>query len=158
MNIIFLLTFFLVISRTIMKIEIIISELDFYIIEKVRELRIKSVPYVDQMKLAHQIGVSEGYIGNIENPKVRAKYNIRMLARVAKALNLDSYEELLPKKILKNDLVRIQLKLLPSKTRKPEIDEKGNIQKRFELISKKPLNDQEIYLWKKNELKYLKEV
>ncbi len=72
-----------------MIIEIITSELDFYITEKIRELRIKAG--LDQVALAQKLGVSEGYIGNIENPKHTAKANIRMLARIANALELKSY-------------------------------------------------------------------
>ena len=82
-----------------MIIEIIISHLDFLLIERVRELRIQFKPYMDQVTLAQKIGVSEGYIGNIENPKIQSKYNIRMLHRVAEALNLESYHTLI--KLLK---------------------------------------------------------
>ena len=58
-----------------MTIEIIISQIDFYVIERLREIRVKSTPYIDQVELSQRIGVSEGYIGQIENPKSRAKYN-----------------------------------------------------------------------------------
>ncbi|SFF68846.1 hypothetical protein SAMN04488033_104122 [Salegentibacter agarivorans] len=143
-----------------MEIEIIISELDFYLIEKVRELRIKSSPYLDQVTLAHRIGVSEGYIGSIENPKIQSKYNIRMLHRVAKALGLKSYQSLFPDKLLSNDLVKIRLALKNHVKRKHEIDDKGNVVKRFEILSITPLNENEFERWnskdKKNKLDYLK--
>jgi transcriptional regulator with XRE-family HTH domain len=61
--------------------------------------------------LAHKLGVSEGYIGNIENPKQTAKYNIRMLSRIAIALELDSYLDLFPEKPFSNDLVKIKINL-----------------------------------------------
>ncbi|MCM4161589.1 transcriptional regulator [Antarcticibacterium flavum] len=143
-----------------MIIEIIISELDFYLIEKIRELRIKSSPYIDQVTLAQKIGVSEGYIGSIENPKIPSKYNIRMLHRVADALELTSYDSLFPKTIVANDLVKIKLKLKQRSNRRHEIDSLGNVVKRFDVISKKPLNKKEVELWnssdKTKKLKYLK--
>jgi len=138
-----------------MIIEIIISELDFYVIEKVRELRIKSEPRIDQVEMAQRLGVSEGYIGSIENPRIKAKYNIRMLARVAKALNLKSYQELFPSKVLSNDIVRIRLDLIKTSSRKHDVEENGEITKRFNVLSIKPLSDEELELWKLNKLKYL---
>ncbi|UBZ08635.1 helix-turn-helix transcriptional regulator [Salegentibacter mishustinae] len=143
-----------------MEIEIIISELDFYLIEKVRELRIKSEPYLDQVTLAQRIGVSEGYIGRIENPKIQSKYNIRMLNRVSKALGLNSYDLLFPSKLLSNDLVKIRLKLKKQTKRKHEIDGAGNVVKRFDILSIKPLSENEQKRWdakdKKNKLDYLR--
>lgn len=139
-----------------MIIEIITSELDFYIIEKVRELRIKFNPRMDQVELAQRLGVSEGYIGSIENPKIKAKYNIRMLGRITKALGLQSYKELFPEKILANDIVRIRLELLQTAARKQDVDSNGQIAKRFNVIAIKPLLDNELELWKQNKLEYLK--
>ena len=138
-----------------MVIEIIISHIDFYVIERLRELRVMSTPYIDQVELAQRIGVSEGYIGQIENPKSRAKYNIRMLARTVKALGLKSYQDIMPKEVLRDDMVKIRLKLLKSDTKRHEIDEGGNVIKRFDIISVKPLNDQELIKWNNRELKYL---
>ncbi|AUP79848.1 helix-turn-helix domain-containing protein [Flavivirga eckloniae] len=138
-----------------MTIEIIISHIDFYVIEKLRDLRVKSEPYIDQVDLAQRIGVSEGYLGQIENPKHRSKYNIRMLSRAAKALGLKSYQDIFPSEILKDDLVRIRLKLLKSATKKHEVDKNGNVKKRFDIISIVPLTESEIKKWKKGELKYM---
>lgn len=138
-----------------MIIEIVISHIDFYVIEKIRELRVKSIPYIDQVELAQRIGVSEGYLGQIENPKNRAKYNLRMLARTANALGLKSYQDILPTEVLKNDMVKIRLKLLKSYAKKHEIDENGNVKKRFDIISIKPLNNKELIKWDNKELKYL---
>lgn len=138
-----------------MIIEIIMSHIDFYVIESLRELRVKSNPYIDQVELAQRIGVSEGYVGQIENPKNRAKYNMRMMARAAKALNLKSYQDILPKETLKNDMVRIKMKTLKSDTRKHEVDKNGNVKKRFEILSIKALNSDEILQWENGEIKYL---
>ncbi|MCX2837471.1 helix-turn-helix transcriptional regulator [Salinimicrobium sp. MT39] len=138
-----------------MKIQIIISYLDFFIIEKVRELRIRATPYMDQVTLAQHLGLSEGYIGNIENPKIRSKYNIRMLTRIAEALNLDSYKYFFPEDVLKYDLVKICLDLKKVSTRKHEMDGEGNIVKRFEVLSITPLSQEEKEAWKRNALNYL---
>lgn len=131
------------------------SHIDFYVIENLRDLRVKSKPYIDQVDLAQRIGVSEGYLGQIENPKNRSKYNIRMVTRVANALGLKSYQDIYPSEVLENDLVKIRLKLLKSNTKKHEIDEKGNVKKRFDIISIVPLNEDEISKWKNGELKYM---
>lgn len=139
-----------------MILEIITSELDFYVIERVRELRIKFNPRMDQVELAQRLGVSEGYIGSIENPKIKAKYNIRMLGRIAKALGLQSYKELFPETILSNDIVRIRLELLQTAPRKQDVDENGQIAKRFNIIAVKPLADADLELWRQNKLEYLK--
>ena len=82
-----------------MVIEIIISEFDFWIMENIRKERIKAG--IDQVELAQKLGVSEGYIGNIENPKNKAKANTRMISRIAAALKLDSYSRLFPKQVEK---------------------------------------------------------
>jgi len=123
-----------------MIIEIIISELDFHLIEKVRELRIKS--NLSQVALSQKIGVSEGHIGNIENHKLTKRLNIRLLARIAKALELKSYMEFFPDKIYSNDLVKIKIELLEGyKKRGGEFSEKIN---RFKNISITPLSEEEI--------------
>jgi transcriptional regulator with XRE-family HTH domain len=137
-----------------MIIEIIISEFDFHIMENIREQRIKAS--MDQVELAQKLGVSEGYVGNIENPKHSAKVNTRMLARIASALNLKSYTDLLPLKVLSNDMVRIRLELFAISSRSQTLDKDGNVPKRLEVISIKPLSekDMEILRARKEGLKY----
>ncbi|MGV3460257.1 MAG: helix-turn-helix transcriptional regulator [Flavobacterium sp.] len=125
-----------------MIVDIIISEIDFYIMENIRELRIKAG--MDQVELAQKLGVSEGYVGNIENPKSSAKSNLRMLARIAKALNLESYNDLFPSKILHHDMVKIRLELFPISSRNQVLDNDGNVPKRLKIISLEPLSDTEM--------------
>ena len=134
-----------------MIIEIIISELDFYLIERVRELRLKS--NLSQVMLAHKLGVSEGYIGNIENPKQTAKYNIRMLSRIAIALELDSYLDLFPKKPFSNDLVKIKINLFDKGEAKKDLHQQGEKVERFKEISITPLSEQEILEYDKSRVK-----
>lgn len=139
-----------------MKFEIIISYLDYYIIEKVIELRVKSNPYLDQVTLAQKIGVSEGYLGKIENPKEHAKYNIRMLGRVAVALGLDSYCELLPKNLPKDDLVKISYEEIKSYSNKHSLGKNGKIKRKYKPISVVPLTENEIEEWNLAGRPYLK--
>lgn len=134
-----------------MIIEIITSELDFYLIERVRELRLKSK--LSQVMLAHKLGVSEGYIGNIENPKQPGKYNIRMLSRIAIALELKSYMDLFPPKPFSNDLVKIKINLLDKGQIKKVINTQGEIVKRFQTLSILPLSEEDILEYDKRRIK-----
>lgn len=134
-----------------MIIEIVTSELDFYLIESVRELRLKAK--MSQVNLAHKLGVSEGYIGNIENPKQPAKYNIRMLSRIAHALELNSYIVLFPTKVISNDLVKIKLNLFDKNQVNKTIDEETEIGKRFEILAIVPLSEAEILEYDKRKAK-----
>lgn len=129
-----------------MVIEIIISELDFHLIEKVRELRIKSK--LSQVALAHKIGVSEGYIGNIENHKQNHKLNIRLLNRIALALELKSYIDLFPSKICSNDLVKIRLSLIDKEKKKNDNTSSEKIE-RFSKVLITPLSENEIIEYEK---------
>jgi transcriptional regulator with XRE-family HTH domain len=98
--------------------ELIISEIDFYIINRVRELR--EAEEISQVDLSIAMELTEGAIGKIENPKERAKYNIRHLNLLAKALNC-SPRDLLPDKPLANDMVKITFKInRANKSRKGE--------------------------------------
>lgn len=128
-------------------IEIVISELDFYLIQRVKELRSSPI-YISQMKLSQLLDQSEGYVGKVENLKERSKYNIRILNKLAQIFNLQSYSELLPEKILKGDMLRIRLKIFPDPN-----DSRKNL---FKVISKRNLTEAEMILFKANELKYCK--
>ncbi|GAA3655055.1 hypothetical protein [Flavivirga jejuensis] len=141
-----------------MRFEIIISYLDYYIIERVIELRAKSKPYIGQVTLAHKIGVSEGYMGKIDNPKEHAKYNIRMLGRVAIVLGLKSYKDLFPDKVYEHDLVRVIYEESKSYSNKHKPDKTGKIQRKYKSISVTPLSEKEIEQWKKEGKPYLKKI
>ena len=128
-------------------IEIVISELDFYLIQKVKELRSSPI-YISQMKLSQLLDQSEGYVGKVENLKERSKYNVRILNKLAQIFNLQSYSELLPEKILMGDILRIRLKIFPDPN-----DSRKNL---FKVISKRNLTEAEMILFKANELEYCK--
>lgn len=61
------------------------SPIDQYVIDRVRELRIKHD--FSQADIAYAIGVNKSFIGAVENPKHRSKYNIEHLNRIAIVLN-----------------------------------------------------------------------
>lgn len=129
-----------------MIIEIVISEIDFLIKENIRCLRIKAG--IDQVTLAQKIGVSEGYIGSIENLKNSSKANLRLLSRIALALNLNSYNEIMPKQIMKDDMVRLKLDLFKINTRNQVLDSNGDVPPRLKILSKEVLSEKEHQIFK----------
>lgn len=58
------------------------AKIELYVIEKVKEMRTERG--FTQASLAEALGYSEGFIGHIENPKRRDKYNIKHLNELAK--------------------------------------------------------------------------
>ncbi|MFC3563570.1 helix-turn-helix domain-containing protein [Pedobacter jamesrossensis] len=69
------------------------SEIDIYVINKVRELR--TVAGISQADLALALDLSVGFIGHIESTKYRAKYNLSHLNKLAKILGC-SIKDFLP--------------------------------------------------------------
>ncbi len=135
-----------------MIIEIIISEVDFYIIRNIREKRI--LAGMTQEELSIGIGASESYIGNVENPKEPQKTNHRMLAKIARVLNVKLYHEIYPEKVPKNDLVKIKLKLLKKKNHQDEINENGCVISNIEILRIKALTEKEIFKFERETGRY----
>ena len=136
-------------------IEIVISQLDFYLIEKVRDMRINSIPYISQVALSQKLDLSEGFVSKVENFKQRARYNIRLVNRIVDIFNLKTYGDLFPAEIIKNDIVRIRIKLFKNtKSNSKKVDEEIS-KKKYEVISTIPLSEQEFLLWKSDKLEYL---
>ena len=50
------------------------TPIEQYVIDKVREKRLAQK--MSQATLAYCLGVSRGFIGDVENPNQRAKYNL----------------------------------------------------------------------------------
>lgn len=69
------------------------TEIEQYVIKRVKEIRIEKG--VSQAKLAHLIDLSVGFVGNVENPKHIAKWNLNHLEKIAKVLGV-SIREFLP--------------------------------------------------------------
>ena len=58
------------------------TDIEEYVINEVRKKRISMG--ISQKELAYLLEISVGFIGNIENPKYRAKYNLNHLNELAK--------------------------------------------------------------------------
>ncbi len=58
------------------------SELEQFVISKVREKRTEAK--LSQKHLANELNVAIGFIGHVESPKYRAKYNLNHLNKLAK--------------------------------------------------------------------------
>ena len=69
-----------------------------YVIEKVKQRRLELK--ISQAALAQLLDVSEGFIGNVENPNYPEKYNLRHLNELAKILKC-SPKDFIPEKPLK---------------------------------------------------------
>jgi transcriptional regulator with XRE-family HTH domain len=68
-----------------------------FVIDRVREMRQKKG--ISQAELADRIDVSRGFIGAVENPRQRAKYNISILNEIAKVMDC-SIRDFFPDKYL----------------------------------------------------------
>jgi len=71
------------------------TELDLYVIERVKEFRSKI--NMSQAVLAIKLDVSDAFIGQIENPKHRAKYNLAHINKLAQIFDC-SPKDFLPDK------------------------------------------------------------
>lgn len=58
------------------------SSIEQYVIDKVKEKRIEKG--YSQKELAYMLDVSVGFIGDVENPKYRAKYNLNHINELAR--------------------------------------------------------------------------
>lgn len=70
-----------------------VTEVEIYLIAKVKELRIQRG--ISQSQLAHFLDVSPGFIGHVESFKDRAKYNLNLLVKLKHILDCN-YDDLLP--------------------------------------------------------------
>lgn len=64
--------------------------IEAYIIQKVKAKRIEKG--ISQAALADYMDVSRGFIGDVENPKSRAKYNLKHINEIAKILECTLYD------------------------------------------------------------------
>jgi transcriptional regulator with XRE-family HTH domain len=61
------------------------TEIEQFIIDTVRQKRIEK--NMSQRDLANLIGLSASFIGDIENPNLRAKYNLNHINELAKVFD-----------------------------------------------------------------------
>ena len=76
------------------------NKIDQFVIDRVREIRLTKG--ISQAELADQIDLSRGFIGDVENPHHRAKYNLKHLNKIAIAFNC-SIRDFFPEKYLDED-------------------------------------------------------
>lgn len=124
-------------------VEIIISELDLFVIDKIREYRGKNKPYISQVELSQRMGYADGYVGKVENFSSNARYNIRKLNLVAKALDLNSPRDILPMQTLNNDLIFLRLKVNTKKNDTVEFSN-NNVIKNYEILEKRVLTEDQV--------------
>jgi transcriptional regulator with XRE-family HTH domain len=73
------------------------SKIDWYVVTKVREIRMEKK--LSQIDIAVHLNISVGYIGHIESPSFIAKYNTQHLNELAKLFKC-SPRDFLPEKPL----------------------------------------------------------
>jgi transcriptional regulator with XRE-family HTH domain len=73
------------------------TNIEQYVIDTVKSRRIELG--ISQKEIAYQLDVSLGFIGNVENPKYRAKYNLNHINELAKILEC-SPKDFFPEKAL----------------------------------------------------------
>jgi transcriptional regulator with XRE-family HTH domain len=115
-------------------LDVTISQLDWYIINQVKKLRKKKG--ISQSALSVEMGFSEKLIGSIENPTLSARFNIRHLNLLAKALDCTLWD-LFPEKPLENDLVVVKIKRAPMLTKSGASTSKT----KFEILEIKPIKN-----------------
>ncbi|MFN8288718.1 MAG: helix-turn-helix transcriptional regulator [Chitinophagaceae bacterium] len=71
------------------------SPIDLYVIEQVKAFREERG--LSQAELAFELGVSIGFIGQVESPRYPAHYNLKHLNELARILKC-SPKDFLPKK------------------------------------------------------------
>ena len=76
------------------------TKIDEYVIDKVREIRLQKG--ISQSELAGRIDLSRGFIGDVENPKHKAKYNLNHLNKIAIALEC-SIRDFLPENYIEEE-------------------------------------------------------
>lgn len=76
-----------------------ISAIDQFVIDKVREMRIE-LGY-SQKELSSLLDMAISFVGNVESPNKRDKYNLTHLNKIAEVFAC-SPKDFLPEKFLKN--------------------------------------------------------
>ncbi|HNP25024.1 MAG TPA: helix-turn-helix transcriptional regulator [Panacibacter sp.] len=74
-----------------------LSKIEKYIIEKVKEKR--NEHELTQIVLSQKLNMSDSFVGHVETPKRRAKYNVNHINSLAKIFKC-SPKEFLPEKPL----------------------------------------------------------
>ncbi len=73
----------------------LLTPIEQFVVDTVKEKRTEKG--YSQREIAYMLDVSEGFIGDVENPKYRAKYNLNHINELAKILKC-SPKDFLPEK------------------------------------------------------------
>lgn len=106
------------------KYSTIISELDYKIILKVKQLRENKG--FSQRELSEEMKLSKSFVGKVEALGQPDKYSIRHLNLIAKALKMKSVIELIPKGVQEYDMIEITYEKIP------KLNKDGSESKQFE--------------------------
>jgi len=129
--------------------KIIISVIDLYLIDKVREVRSLSDPYVSQSTLSLGIGFAQGFIGQVESFSEDRTYSLRQLNLIANYFDLE-IKDLLPIEKVNDDLLELEIEMIQTTSNKVQIDKYGNVIKNYRIIHGKVLTSDEIEILNKN--------
>ena len=132
-----------------MRKKIIISVIDLYLIDKVREVRSLSDPYVSQSTLSLGIGFAQGFIGQVESFSEDRTYSLRQLNLIANYFDLE-IKDLLPIEKVNDDLLELEIEMIQTTSNKVQIDKYGNVIKNYRIIHGKVLTSDEIEILNKN--------
>jgi transcriptional regulator with XRE-family HTH domain len=76
------------------------TKIEQHVIDVVKRKRLEQK--ISQATLAYCLNVSKGFIGDVESPKMRAKYNLNHINELAKIFNC-SPREFLPDNFIEED-------------------------------------------------------
>jgi DNA-binding XRE family transcriptional regulator len=77
--------YFLKIISSLLKLPAVITEIEQYIIERVKEMRLELG--ISQLVLSQKLDMNETFIAHVESPKRRAKYNVNHINAIARIFN-----------------------------------------------------------------------
>jgi len=135
-------------------IEIIISSIDLYSIEKVKQLRNAARPKISQGDLSRRLDLADGFVSKVESYKQPSRYNLQQLNKLVKIFHLNSYQDFFGNEIIPEDLLKVRVEIKKSKVWNPKT-KKFRSERAATILRKTPLNEKEFELWKNNDLKYL---
>lgn len=132
-----------------MRKKIIISVIDLYLIDKVREIRSLSIPYVSQSTLSLGIGFAQGFIGQVESFSEDRTYSLRQLNLIANYFDLE-IKDLLTEEKINDDLLELEIEMIQTTSTKVQIDKYGDVIKNYRVIHGKVLTSDEIDILNKS--------
>ena len=75
----------------------LLTPIEQYVVDVVKKKRLEKG--ISQKELGYQLDISLGFIGDVENPKYRAKYNLNHINQLAKIFEC-SPKDFIPEKAL----------------------------------------------------------